>query len=141
MAVPFERQVNNLDQVITAAQVDHLPIIAHYARRLGLVEMINGLVPVEMEVEPGMITLGLVLDTLSGRSPLYHLENAFENGDRELLFGQPISHPDTSATTMRVGYWTIFLKSERKRSSPRYRFGPCSASPCRPSTCISIRPR
>ena len=47
------------------AQVDHLPIIAHYARRLGLVEMINGLVPVEMEVEPGMIALGLVLDTLS----------------------------------------------------------------------------
>ncbi|MCP4283183.1 MAG: DUF4277 domain-containing protein, partial [Gammaproteobacteria bacterium] len=74
MAVPFERQVSNPDQVITAAQIDHLPIIAHYARRLGLVEMINGLVPVEMEVEPGMIVLGLVLDTLSGRSPLYHLE-------------------------------------------------------------------
>ncbi len=90
MAVPFERQVNNPDQVITAAQVDHLPIIAHYARRLGLVEMINGLVPVEMEVEPGMIALGLVLDTLSGRSPLYHLEKTFENADRELLFGQPI---------------------------------------------------
>ncbi len=48
MAVPFERQVNNPDQVITAAQVDHLPIIAHYARQLGLVEMINRLVPVEM---------------------------------------------------------------------------------------------
>ena len=90
MAVPFERQVNNPGQAITAAQVDHLPIIAHYARRLGLVEIINGLVPVEMEVEPGMIALGLVLDTLSGRSPLYHLENTFENADRELLFGQPI---------------------------------------------------
>jgi len=90
MAVPFERPVGNPGQAITAAQVDHLPIIAHYARRLGLVEIINGLVPVEMEVEPGMIALGLVLDTLSGRSPLYHLENAFENGDRELLFGQQI---------------------------------------------------
>ena len=61
MAVPFARQVSNHDQTITAAQVDHLPIIAHYARRLGLVEMINGLVPVEMEVEPGVIALGLVL--------------------------------------------------------------------------------
>ncbi len=90
MAVPFARQLGNHNQTITAAQVDHLPIIAHYARRLGLVEMINGLVPVEMEVEPGMIALGLVLDTLSGRSPLYHLEKAFDDGDRELLFGQRI---------------------------------------------------
>jgi hypothetical protein len=56
--------------VITAAQVNHVPIIAHYARRLGLVELVNRLVPVEMEVEPGLIVLGLVLDTLSGRSPL-----------------------------------------------------------------------
>ena len=90
MAVPFARQVSNHDQTITAAQVDHLPIIAHYTRRLGLVEIINGLVPVEMEVEPGVIALGLVLDTLCGRSPLYHLEKAFGDCDRELLFGQQI---------------------------------------------------
>ncbi len=90
MAAPFARQASNQDQTITAAQVDHLPIVAHYARRLGLVEIVNKLVPVEMEVEPGMIALGLVLDTLSGRSPLYHLEKAFEDGDRELLFGQQI---------------------------------------------------
>jgi transposase len=90
MAVPFERQVSNPGQAITAAQVDHLPIIAHYLRSLGLVEIVNGLVPVEMEVEPGIIVLGLVLDTLSGRSPLYHLEKTFEDYDRELLFGKEI---------------------------------------------------
>ena len=90
MAVPFERQVSNPDQVITAAQIDHLPIIAHYLRSLGLVEIINRLVPVEMEVEPGIIVLGLVLDTLSGRSPLYHLEKTFEDYDRGLLFGKEI---------------------------------------------------
>jgi transposase len=90
MAVPFARQRSDHDQTITAAQVDHLPIIAHYARRLGLVEIINGLVPVEMDVEPGVIALGLVLDTLCGRSPLYHLEKAFGDCDRELLFGQEI---------------------------------------------------
>jgi len=78
MAYPFQPVTLNPDQVITAAQVNHLPIIAHYARRLGLVELVNRLVPVEMEVEPGLIVLGLVLDTLSGRSPLYHLETAFE---------------------------------------------------------------
>jgi transposase len=90
MAVPFERQVSNPSQVVKVAQVDHLPIVAHYARRLGLVEIVNRLVPVEMDVEPGLIVLGLVLDTLSGRSPLYHLEKTFEDYDRELLFGKEI---------------------------------------------------
>jgi transposase len=59
-------------------------------RRIGLVDIINKLVPVNMDVEPGIIVLGTVLDTLSGRSPLYHLEKAFEDYDRELLFGQDI---------------------------------------------------
>ena len=90
MAVPFESKISNPGQMISAAQVDHLPIIAHYARRLGLVEIVNSLVPVEMEVQPGNIVLGMVLDTLSGRSPLYHLEKAFEQSDRALLFGQAI---------------------------------------------------
>ena len=75
-------------QNITTAQVDHLPIIASYARRLRLVEIVNRLVPVEMEVEPGIVVLGMVLDTLSGRSPLYHLESAFEAYDRAVLFGR-----------------------------------------------------
>jgi transposase len=44
--------------------------------------------PVEMTVEPGLIVLGRVLDTLSGCSPLYHLETAFEVCDQAVLFGQ-----------------------------------------------------
>ena len=61
MAYPFQPVTLNPDQVITAAQVNHLPIIAHYARRLGLVEIVNRLMPVKMEVESGLIVLGLVL--------------------------------------------------------------------------------
>jgi transposase len=78
------------EQSITTGRVDHLPIFAHYLRQLRLVEIVNELVPVQMEVEPGIIVLGAVLDTLSGRSPLYHLEKAFEDYDRELLFGRNI---------------------------------------------------
>ena len=74
----------------TAARVDHLPIYAYYLRKLRLVEIVNELVPVQMKVEPGIIVLGAVLDTLSGRSPLYHLEKTFEDYDRELLFGRDI---------------------------------------------------
>ena len=90
MAVPFGGKLNHPNQAIIAAQVDHLPIIACYLRSLGLVEIVNNLVPVEMEVEPGMIVLGLVLDTLSGRSPLYHLEKTFADYDQKLLFGREL---------------------------------------------------
>jgi transposase len=55
---------------------------------LGRVEIVNRLVPVEMDVEPGQIVLGLVLDTFSGGSPLYHLEATFEAYDPTVLFGQ-----------------------------------------------------
>ncbi len=78
-------------QPITVAQVNHLPIVADFAKRLGLVETSNRMVPVEMEVEPGIIVLGMVLDTLSGRSPLYPLESAFSDGDRSVLFGQDLA--------------------------------------------------
>jgi hypothetical protein len=90
MAVPFGAQGASTPHEISAAQVNHLPIVAHFARRPGLVAIVNRLVPTQMEVEPGVIVLGLVLDTLSGRSPLYHLQTAFEDCDRAVLFGQEL---------------------------------------------------
>ena len=41
-------------------------------------------------VVAGTVVLGLVLDTLSGRSPLYRLEEFFAHQDTELLLGQAI---------------------------------------------------
>ena len=59
---------------IEAYQVQHLPIVkAENADKIGLVEAINQLVPTEMAIDPGTIVLGMILDTLSGRSPLYRL--------------------------------------------------------------------
>ena len=90
MAEAFSDHGAGTAQAISAGQVNHLPIVAHFARHLGLVEVVNRLVKTQMEVEPGLIVLGLVLDTLSGRSPLYHLQRAFEDCDRGLLFGQEL---------------------------------------------------
>ena len=90
MAHPFAATSKSQQPPIAVAQVNHLPIVADFARRLGLVEIVNRLVPVEMEVEPGVIVLGMVLDTLSGRSPLYHLEGAFSDCDRTVLFGKDL---------------------------------------------------
>jgi transposase len=70
--------------------VHHLPIIKAYADQLGLVGLINHDVPTEMDVDAGTIVLGLVLDTLSGRSPLYRLEECFAHQDTELLLGKAL---------------------------------------------------
>jgi len=71
-------------------QVGFHPIIRAYMQRLGLVDLINGLVGSQMEVEPGLIVAGMIQDTLSGRSPLYHLEDFFADHDTELLLGEPV---------------------------------------------------
>src|ERR687885_1419389 len=76
---------------IEAYQVQHLPIVKAYADKIGLVEAINAVVPTEMEVDPGTIVLGMILDTLSGRSPLYRLEEFFTNQDTALLLGKAVA--------------------------------------------------
>ncbi len=71
-------------------QIQQLPIVKAYADQLGLVSSINHLVPTEMQVDAGTIVLGLVLDTLSGRSPLYRLEEFFAHQDTALLLGKAL---------------------------------------------------
>jgi transposase len=81
--------------------VQHLPILKAYADQLGLVSLINHYVPTEMDVDAGTIVLGLVLDTLSGRSPLYRLEEFFAHQDTELLLGKAL--PPQAFTDDTVG--------------------------------------
>ena len=76
---------------LTLNQVDFRPIIRAYMQRLGLVELINQLVVTDMDVEPGIIVGGMIQDTLSGRSPLYHLEDFFRTQDSELLLGKEVA--------------------------------------------------
>jgi len=76
---------------IEAYQVQHLPLVKAYADKIGLVEVINQVVPTEMDVDPGTIVLGMILDTLSGRSPLYRLEEFFAHQDTALLLGKVVA--------------------------------------------------
>ena len=76
---------------IEAYQVQHLPLVKAYADKIGLVEVINQVVPTEMDVDPGTIVLGMILDTLSGRSPLYRLEECFTHQDTALLLGKAVA--------------------------------------------------
>jgi transposase len=86
---------------IEAYPVHHLPIIKAYADKLGLVGLINHYVPTEMAVDAGTVVLGLVLDTLSGRRPLYRLEEFFAQHDTELLLGKAL--PPQAFTDDTVG--------------------------------------
>jgi hypothetical protein len=43
-----------------------------------------------MAIDPGTIVLGMILDTLSGRSPLYRLEEFFTHHDTAVLLGKAV---------------------------------------------------
>jgi len=88
---------------IEASPVAHLPMVKADADKLDLVGLINDFVPTEMDVDAGTIVLGLVLDTLSGRSPLYRLEEFFAHQDTEFLLGRALpTHAFTDDTVGRV---------------------------------------
>jgi hypothetical protein len=84
---------------IEAYQVQHLPIVKAYADKIGVVEVLNQLVPPAMDIEPGTMVLGMLLDTWSGRSPFYRLAECFAHPDTALLLGQALApdafHDDT----------------------------------------------
>jgi len=87
---PLESGMGLVLPPIEAYQVQHLPIVKAYADKIGVVEVINQLVPTEMAIDPGTIVLGMILDTLSGRSPLYRLEEFFTHQDTALLLGKAV---------------------------------------------------
>jgi transposase len=75
---------------LTITDVGHLPIVKHYAKKIRLVESIDAMVHNQMQVSSGMTVLAMVLDTLSGRNPLYRLQSFFEDKDTELLLGETV---------------------------------------------------
>src|SRR5215510_11833945 len=80
-----------LSPAIEVYPVHHLPILKAYADQLGLVSLINHYVPTEMAGDAGTVVLAMVLDTLSGRSPLYRLEEFCAQPDTALLLGKAVS--------------------------------------------------
>ncbi len=89
--------MDSLDTLLRCLRIrrcDHLPIVAAFCRRIGLIDTVNRVVPTQMEVDVGTTVQGMVLDTLSGRSPLYRLGAFFRQQDTELLLGRAV--PDTA---------------------------------------------
>jgi transposase len=81
---------NLVPENLTFSEVGHLPIIKDFAKKIGLVETLDAMVDSEMELSPGIAVLAMVLDTLSGRTPLYRLEEFFQEKDTELMLGYDV---------------------------------------------------
>jgi len=80
----------SLPSDMVSFRVDHLPVVTAFIRKIGIVETINSLVDSQRHTDPGTIVSAMILNTLCGRSPLYHLEQFFFEQDTELLFGKNI---------------------------------------------------
>ena len=103
--------MEELDVLLKKMQItrpNHLPIAAAFCRRIGLAETINRVVPTQMEVDVGTIVQAMVLDTLSGRSPLYRLADFFRHQDTELLLGRQIPRTAFNDTTVGRAMDAIF---------------------------------
>lgn len=75
---------------LSFTEVGHLPIIKQFAKEINLVDTINTMVKSQMQLQPGQAVMAMVLDTLSGRTPLYRLKEFFHEKDTELLLGTEI---------------------------------------------------
>ena len=92
----------------------HLPVAAAYCRRLGLVELVNHMVPSKMELKPGLVVQAMVLDTLSGRTPLYRIKDFMANQDIELLLGTALSPAAFNDTNLARSLDAIFESGPSK---------------------------
>jgi len=90
------------------SQAEHLPLVSAFLERMGLCAHINASVPSEMAVDLGSVVKLLVLDTLSGRSPLYRLERVAASVDTGLLLGRQVSPRAFNDTTLGRALDTLY---------------------------------
>lgn len=90
-----------LQNDVQISDVRFLPLVSAYAKKIGLVEEIDRLLDCDMEVSPGRVVLALILDALSGRSPLFRLREFFADKDIELLLGEDIPLSKLGDHTLR----------------------------------------
>ena len=93
---------------MSTSQAGHLPVVAAFLRRIGLAGAVNAAVPSEMNVDIGTFVSLMVLDTLSGRSPIYRLEKFASSVDTGLLLGKEIPDSAFNDTTVDRALDAIF---------------------------------
>ncbi len=108
------QEIDKILENMKVTRIDHLSIVAAFCRRIGLMETINRIVPTQMDVDVGTVVQAMVLDTLSGRSPLYRLADFFKHQDTELLLGRYLAHSVFNDTSVGRAMDAIFEAGAEK---------------------------
>ena len=83
-----------LDQLAENCQtfsVDRLPIVSAFCHKIGIGNSINASINSNADIDAGTVVTAMILDTLSGRTPLYRFHEFFQRQDTELLLGRDIA--------------------------------------------------
>ncbi len=117
--------MDNFLENIDIYNVQHLPIVRAFIQRIGIPDELERNIPSEMEVPVGSWCMLMILDTLSGRSPLYRLEEFAEQQDLGLLLGK-----DYEPSTFNDDAAGRFL-DKLYRANPMKLFTNCALRACR----------
>jgi transposase len=79
-----------MPEILSYADVGFLPMVAAFVKKIGVAEEVDRLCSMESDVRPGVVVSAMILDTLSGRSPLYRFERFCSAMDTELLLGERV---------------------------------------------------
>ena len=77
-------------QSLEITQVNWLPIARAFIEEIELESIIDRLVPNEMRISVSQVVMGMVLDALSGRTPLFRLQDSLTASTSEVLLGQEV---------------------------------------------------
>lgn len=79
-----------LPKPLEITEANFLPIVRSFIKRIELEETIDQLVCSEMRVSVSQVVSGMVMDALSGRTPLFRLQESFGSQEQELLLGRQL---------------------------------------------------
>ncbi len=107
--------------------IQFLPIVREFAKQINLVETINTMVDSKMRLTPGDVVLAMVIDTVTGRKPLYRFEESLHALDTELILGKPIDPAEFNDTNLGRAMDKLY-ETGTHRIFPRYPKMPLTAS-------------
>ena len=81
---------NTFLEQLSDFRVDRLPIVSAFCHKIGIAQRINDKIDSKADIDAGTIVTAMILDTLSGRTPLYRFHEFFHEQDTELLLGHDI---------------------------------------------------
>lgn len=89
---PFSERcmMSVMPEILSYSDVGFLPIVAAFVKKIGVAEEVDRLCSMESDVRPGVVVSAMILDTLSGRSPLYRFDRFCSQLDTELLLGEQV---------------------------------------------------